>query len=359
MNYKKAVISGYLCLDITTSVHGSTRVSPGRKAPIKIGGVVFNAGGIANLALALHHLGVPTTLVGKVGDDPFGYILIKAVKDNGSSLVDGLILDPSAPTGYNLKIGETRYYFPGANKSFYASDLHRDLLREADLFHFSCPALMRSIYRGDGGELVSILQRVRREGLSTSLNFGLPDLYADDAGGVDWSLLLANALPLVDVFAADLAQFLFFFKPDLDQQALADGRADLVDRVTPELLHELSETVMGYGVKILMVNLGKRGLYLRTNGPKAWKKQGRGLSGLGEDWVDREIWPQAFEVGKWEDFNVYDHGVAGFLAGLLGDSDPETALKLAGAATAHYNQGALRGFWDSHPEIRRAMVASS
>jgi len=359
MNFKKAVISGYLCLDITSSLHGSTRVSPGRKGPIKIGQAAFNAGGVANLGLALHHLGVPTRLVGKVGDDPFGAVLIKDIKDNASSLVDGLIQDLSAPTAYNLKIGESRHYFPGANKSFYASDLHRDILREADLFHFSCPALMRSIYRGDGGELVSILQRVRREGLSTSLDFGLPDLHADDAGAVDWSLVLANALPLVDVFVADISQFFFLLKPDHYQQAAGDGRADVVDSVTPELIHKFSETAMGYGVKILMVNLGKQGLYLRTNGPQAWKKHGRGLSGLGEAWVDCEIWAPAFEVGDREDLNAYDNGVAGFLAGLLGDSDPETALKLAAAANASYNQGALKSFWDSHPEIRRAMVASS
>jgi len=358
MIFKKAVIAGYLSLDITSSLHESSLSEPGGRGASQIGQAALSPGGLANLALALHHLGVPTRLVGKVGDDPFGDTFFRVIKDKAPNLVDGLILDPSVPTGYKLNIGDDHYYFPGANKSFYASDLHRDILREADLFHFGHPAIMRSIYRGDGGELVSILQRVRREGLSTSLDFGLPEV-GGSAGAVNWSVLLANALPLVDILIADIPQLLFFLKPEGDQQYSEYGHVDAVEGLPPGLLHELSERIMKFGVKILMVNLREHGFYLRTNGEHAWKKPGRGLSGLGEAWIDHEIREPVFGSGDQETLNDYDHGLAGFLAGLLADSGPETALKLAAAGSASKNKEALRSFWGANPEIRLEVEGSS
>jgi hypothetical protein len=116
---------------------------------------------------------------------------------------------------------------------------------------------------------------------------------------------------------------------------------------------------MKFGVKILMVNLREHGFYLRTNGEHAWKRPGRGLSGLGEDWFDREILEPIFEMGNQETINDYDHGLAGFLVGLLADSDPEIALQLAAAASGLENQEALCSFWDANPEIRRLIEASS
>ncbi|HEY9121588.1 MAG TPA: PfkB family carbohydrate kinase [Brevefilum sp.] len=358
MIFKKAVIAGYLSLDITSSLHESLLSEPGGRGASQIGQAALSPGGLAKLVLDLHHLGVPTRLVGKVGDDPFGDVFVRVLKDKAPTLVDGLILDPSVPTAYKLNIGDAHYYFPGANKSFYASDLHRDILREADLFHFGHPALMRSIYRGDGGELVSILQRVRREGLSTSLDFGLPAM-GGTAGAVDWSVLLENALPLVDVLIADIPQLLFLLNIEGYQDISGAELEHLIQSDLSGLLHALSERVLKFGVNILMVNLGEQGFYLRTNGEHAWKRPGRGLSGLGEAWFDREIREQAFASGDQQIINDYDHGLAGFLAGLLADSGPETALKLAAAISALKDQEALRSFWDANPEILREIEIAS
>jgi sugar/nucleoside kinase (ribokinase family) len=358
MIFKKAVIAGYLSLDITSSLHESSLSEPGGRGASQIGQAGLSPGGLAKLALDLHHLGVPTRLVGKVGDDPFGDVFVRIIKEKAPNLVDGLILDPSVPTAYKLNIGDDHYYFPGANKSFYASDLHRDILREADLFHFGHPALMRSIYRGDAGELVSILQRVRREGLSTSLDLGLPDM-GEAAGAVDWSLVLENALPLVDILIADIPQLLFYLRSEGNQQYSEYGHADGVEGLSPGLLHVMSECVLKFGVNILIVNLGEQGFYMRTNGEQAWKRPGRGLSGLGEAWFDREIWEPVFVSGDQETINDYDHGLAGFFAGLLADSDPETAIKLAAAVSASNNQEALHSFWDANPEICRELETAS
>jgi hypothetical protein len=170
-------------------------------------------------------------------------------------------------------------------------------------------------------------------------------------------VVLENALPLVDMLIADIPQLLFFLQPEGGQQSKAYMHTNAVEGLSLGLLHDLSERVMKFGVNILMVNLGEQGFYLRTNGEQAWKRPGRGLSGLGKAWFDREIREPFFASGDQETLNDYDQGLAGFLAGLLADSDPETALKLAALASSSKNQEALRSFWDIHSEIRLGMEA--
>ncbi len=87
-------------------------------------------------------------------------------------------------------------------------------LQLADLFHFTDPAAMRSVYRDEGGELLSILQRARREGLTTSLIFHYPIHLTPRA---KWMGLLScfNSLPVVDVFIADAADLVYLYQRDV------------------------------------------------------------------------------------------------------------------------------------------------
>jgi sugar/nucleoside kinase (ribokinase family) len=336
MSVKKAIVAGYLCLAIDSECITPTKEDPLQvKKSFEIGQAALSTGGsIFNVALMMQKLGVSVSLIGKIGDDLFGDTLKKIIKQKDPLIADDLIVDPGVPTGYEIHLGSRCYYFPGANKSFYASDLHRDVLRDADLFHFSGPALMRSIYRGDGAELVSILQRARREGLSTSLDFGLPEVRRD-AGKVNWQAVLPNALPLVDVFVTDIAQLLFLLKPETYQGMSLEGGKIEMDALTPSLINQLSEIVLDYGVKILLIDLGTHGFYLRTNDLKNWEKAGRGLAGLGEAWADRQLWSQAPGNEGQEKLTGQDGSAAGFLAGLLREADPRTALSLYAAASAH------------------------
>ena len=340
---KKVVVSGHICLDITPDFSSlpngqfKTLLQPGRT--IKMRGVSMSAGGaVSNTGLSLHRLGVPTTLIGKIGDDLFGRQVSEIIGQEDPGLVTDLVVDPGTPTGFTFIINppgfdRTFLSLHGANDTFYASDLPRNTLQRADLFHFGYPSLMRSIYRGEGGELVSILMRARRAGLTTSLDFSFPDP-TSPAGKVDWPLVLANSLPLVDLFVPSALELTFLLKRETFDELSADPDTAVEDAVTPALLDEMSEIVLGYGVKAVMIKCGHRGIYLRTNTAKAFSKSGRGLMGIGEDWFERTLWAPAFEVDVVGTTGAGDAAIAGFLASVLNGSSPETALLMAAAAGA-------------------------
>lgn len=341
---KKAVVGGYICLDVTPDLSSvpvgqfKALLQPGRV--IQSGDVQLTAGGVvSNTGLALHRFGVPVQLIGKIGDDLFGQATRNIIHAEAEQLVDDLIVDPSAPTAYSIILNppgfdRTFLHFNGANDMFYASDLSRKILQEADLFHFGYPPSMRSIFRGEGGELVSIMQRARRAGLTTSLDFSHPDP-SSTAGKVDWTVILANSLPFVDLFVPSVEELTFLLRRKTYDQLSDDPAIPFLDAVTPDLLNELSEIVLGYGVKVAMIKIGQRGVYLRTAKSEAWQKGGRGVVGLDETWHNRTLWAPAFKVESQGTTGAGDAAIAGFLASLLRGTDLETAALMAAAAGAN------------------------
>jgi len=340
---KKAIVAGHICLDVSpdlsTVPEGQFKalLLPGKM--IQTGGITVSTGGaVPNTGLALHTLGVPVRLIGKIGDDLFGRAIQDILQKKSPQLVNDLVIDLSMPTAFTIILNppgfdRTFLHSHGANDAFYASDLPRETLKNADLFHFGYPSLMRSIYRGDGGELVSILMRARRAGLTTCVDFSLPDP-TSPGGKADWPEILANSLPYVDLFVPSVEELIFLLRREIYEQILEDPTTSFADAVTPDLLSELSTIVLDYGVKALLIKLGHRGIYLRTGKSVVWKKGGRGLEGLDNAWHDRTWWMPAFKVKVRGTSGAGDAAIAGFLASLLQATDPVTALIMASAAGA-------------------------
>lgn len=373
MTVKQAVVAGLICLDVKTDLSALPEgqfqrlFQPGRLVHTR--GVQFTPGGaVSNTGLALHRLGVPVRLIGKIGADLFGETLQNLFRAEADDLADDLVIDLTLPTSFTIIInppGTDRLFLhnPGANDTFYASDLPRAILEDADLFHFGYPSVMRSIYRGEGGELVSILQRARRAGLTTSLDFTLPDP-TSPAGSVDWPAVLANTLPLVDLFVPSVEELVFLLDRASFDRMSADANTPIAEAVEPDLLDSLADTVLGYGVKALLVKLGQRGIYLRTATGEVWQKGGRGLDGLDDRWHNRALWAPAYRVVPHGTTGAGDAAIAGFLASILQGATPETALKMAVAAGAACveTETAITGLtdwdalwariqrgWDTHP----------
>jgi len=340
---KKVIAAGHICLDVTPDLSSvpegqfNQLLQPGKM--IQTGGVAVRPGGaVANTGLCLQKLGVAVEMIGKIGTDMFGKAIIEVLSQEAPHSVQNMVVDPGAPTGFAIVLNPQGFdraflHFHGANDAFYASDLPRDVLQSADLFQFGYPSLMRSIYRGDGGELVSILQRARRAGLTTSLDFSLPDL-TSPAAKVDWPMILANSLPYADLFVPSVEELVFLLKRDTFDRLCADDEMPFVEAVTPELLHELSETVLSYGVSAVMIKIGHRGIYLRTGKSAAWKRGGRALEGLGGEWHEREMWKPAYDVKVQGTIGAGDAAIAGFISSILQDQGPEDALIMAAAAGA-------------------------
>jgi len=340
---KRAIVAGHICLDITPDLSRvpegqfQTLLQPGKM--IQTGQFSLTGGGaVSNTGLALHRLGVPTQLMAKIGADLYGEMLRGIFHQESPHLNENLITDPSAPTGLTLILNPPGFdrsflHFHGANDTFYASDLSRSVLEKADLFHFGYPSLMRSIYRGDGGEMVSILQRARRAGMTTSLDFSLPDP-TSPAGRVDWVNFLANVLPYTDIFLPNIEELTFLMDRER-YEALSQSRSKaVIQRVPAGLVRELGCRVISHGVKAVMIKCGTRGVYLKTGQPEVWGKGGRGLEGITSDWHDRELWVPAFKVAVHGTCGAGDAADASFLASILQGANPETALRMAAAAGA-------------------------
>ncbi len=361
---RPVIVAGHICLDVTPDLSSipegafKTLLQPGHM--LQAGLVRLSPGGaVSNTGLALHRLGVPARLIGKIGADLFGQTLQDSIRQESPALTHDLVVDPSMPTSVTIVINPPGFdrsflHSPGANATFYASDIPRQVLSEGSIFHFGYPSTMRSVFRDEGGELVSILQRARREGLTTSLDFSMPDP-TSPAGQADWDIILANSLPYVDFFLPSAEELVFLLRRETYEQMHQNPETSFLDAVTPDLLDELGDIVLGHGVKTLMVKVGHRGVYLRTAPESAWKRTVRGqvrhavplLEDQGSSWYNRALWAPAFAVDVSDATGAGDAAIAGFLASILRGTDPETALVMAAASGAASVESGDLQHWDA------------
>jgi len=336
-----AVVAGHLCLDIIPDLHHlghgqfEALFRPGRL--IQVGAARFSTGGpVSNTGLALHRLGVPTRLIAKVGSDQFGQIVRDMVTRHDACLAEGITVDPAATTSYSLIIsppGMDRFFLhcPGANDTFSCADVAYDLVQQAALFHFGYPPIMRQMYADEGKQLVEVLRRAKATGATTSLDMTFPD--PSSAGGkADWRAIYKAALPEVDLFLPSVEELLFTLRRSTFERLSTGG--SLLDRVTAALLSDLSLELLDMGVKIVVLKLGHRGIYLRTCGPDRMESLGRATPPGLRRWSGREMWAPCFQVDAVGTTGAGDATIAGFLAALLRGLAPEQAMTMAVAVGA-------------------------
>jgi sugar/nucleoside kinase (ribokinase family) len=340
----EALVAGQICLDVHPDLSGAGREPfeeiflPGRL--VAAGPVVCSAGGaVSNIGLALHQLGIPARLAGKVGDDLFGLALRQSITERGSGLADGMLVDASVSTSYTIIInypGIDRIFLhcPGANDTFQVEDVPYSLLEKARLFHFGYPPIMRSLFTGGGTRLAEIFRRAKRTGVTTSLDMAFPDPFSE-AGQSNWRIILERTLPHVDIFLPSLEEILFMLRGETYRElfAVAAG-SDLLTFITPQLLSDLGRELIGMGSKIVGLKLGNRGMYLRTGSRDALNSMGRACPSNPDAWAEVELWAPCFKVAVAGTTGSGDATIAGFLAGLLRDLPVEQALTMATAVGA-------------------------
>ena len=109
----------------------------------QVGPALISTGGaVSNTGIALHRLGVPVRMMGKVGPDLFGRAILDVVRSYDEALTAGMIVDPDADSSYTLVInppGVDRIFLhcPGANNTFGANDVDLEQVRRAKVFHLS------------------------------------------------------------------------------------------------------------------------------------------------------------------------------------------------------------------------------
>jgi sugar/nucleoside kinase (ribokinase family) len=350
----EAIVAGHLCLDIIPSFVSeqgndlASYLAPGRLT--EVGPTTLSTGGpVSNAGINLHRLGIHTQLMAKVGDDLWGQAILNIVRSQGQELAEGMIVVPGEASSYSVVIdppGVDRLFLhsPGTNHTFGAEDVRYDLLAGARLFHFGYPPLMTRMYAAGGQELAEMFHRAKETGITTSLDLVMPDP-AGPSGRVDWFLILARALPYVDLFAPSVEELLFMLHRErFDALTSQVGAAGLLEAMAiPEIL-SLGDQARAMGAKIVVLKLGTRGIYLRSG--DQLPDLGRGApTGLAA-WSARQLWVPCFQPDQViSTVGTGDAAIAGFLAALLRDTGPELALNLAVAAGACCVEepGALRG----------------
>ncbi|MHB1630542.1 MAG: carbohydrate kinase family protein [Bacilli bacterium] len=340
-----AVVAGHICLDIIPAISHrggfEQAFAPGRL--LEVGAAALATGGaVSNTGLALHKLGIPTRLMGKVGDDIFGRAILTILESYHPTLIDRMIVSRGEASSYSVVISPPHVdriflHYPGANDTFGAADIQLPDLNDVSLFHFGYPPLMRRLYADGGIELAAILRTVKERHITTSLDMARPDPQAD-AGRADWPAILRRALPYVDVFLPSFEEILFMLDRDrFEALKRASGADELILLADGALLRNLADRLLSWGAGVVGIKLGDQGLYLRTSASsRRWDDMGAGFptGAAVEAWRGRELLAPCFFVEMVGTTGAGDSTVAGFLAALLHGMAPEEALTRAVAVGA-------------------------
>jgi len=336
------VVAGHICLDIIPDLHGCEgfldRLIPGKL--INIGRAIVSTGWpVSNTGLALQKLGIKTAFMGKIGRDLFGQAVLSLLAEYGAdktmTVVDG------EDTSYTVVIappGIDRMYLhnPSVNNTFGHCDVSFDTVAAARQFHLGYPPLLRKMYADGGKELIETFRLAKQTGATTSLDMVVPDP-TSEAGQVDWTKILAELLPYVDVFVPSVEETLFMIHRDrfLTRKAQAGGN-DMLDVITVADTVELGQRLLDMGAKIVLLKAGRFGAYLRTAGEQHLAELGRARPGDVANWSDRQLWEPSFQVDKVASATGSgDSAIAGFLAAYLRGLPAEASIKYACAVGAH------------------------
>jgi sugar/nucleoside kinase (ribokinase family) len=262
---KRVLVAGHICLDIIPKLDRFDGFIPG--SLVEVGSATLSTGGaVSNVGRALDRLGVPTTMVGLVGNDLFGQNITALL----GPLASGFQVRNDVSTSYSIVLnppGQDRMFlhFPGANAEFSSQTVTDEALRLADHLHFGYPPLMRSMIERDGEELTDLFRRARAAGLSTSLDLSVPDTESL-AGQVDWTRILSGVLPHVDDFM-----------PSQDDLSTMFGTRTPAESATKA--HEL-------GATRVVLKCGEEGVLLSDTNGALWRRcfpvQVVGATGAGD-----------------------------------------------------------------------------
>ncbi|MBN1292773.1 MAG: carbohydrate kinase family protein [Candidatus Latescibacteria bacterium] len=332
------VVAGYLGVDLAPGFYeisgypnSTDFFKPGSLTEVKdlsisLGGVVANTG----LALKIFNLRV--RLQGLVGNDILGEIALKILSENG--LAEGIRTTDKSGTAYGIVLsppGRDRIFFesPGCNRYFSSGDIDYNVVAESRIYHFGYPPLMKVFYDNNGKELAKMFSRIKKLDVLTSLDMTLPDPHSE-SGKIDWKNILRRVLPYVDIFTPSIEEIVFMMRPELCSQITKDNSDGYItDSISEKIILDIGREIISLGSCITLIKTGRNGAYLFT-GDVSSLNNVSGFS-LSEDrWNHQELRSPAFRVDSGRVKNASGAGdvaVAGFLAALLKNFDPEIALK--------------------------------
>jgi len=325
------VVAGHICLDIIPEWRiGSIKtIIPGHI--LEMSGLKLSTGGaVANTGITLKKLGISTTLLGKIGSDAFGKVILEILQKEDKTLAENMIISKDEISSYTIVLNppdtdRVFLHYPGPNHTFNANDIPYEKIKSSRIFHFGYPPLMKKFYENAGEELVKMFRRVRKMNIITSLDMAMPDPESP-AGKKDWYKFFKNVLPQVDIFMPSIDELLYMLNPEKFYRIL-----DKKERIDVILLDQLAGQLMDCGTSVVVIKLGDQGLYLRSH-----QTDKSNLSGIinSSQWNYRQLLSPCFATEVKGTTGTGDATIAGFLAQLLDGGKPEKSITLATAVGA-------------------------
>lgn len=357
-------VCGHISIDVIPKfIQGesdSGRLAPG--ALIEVGEAAFCTGGaVSNTGIALHRLGTPVRLIGKVSDDIFGSLTLNLLREVHPALAEGIASVSGETSSYTFVVNppgidRTFLHCPGTNDTFTERDIGWDQVPAARHFHFGYPPLMKRMYDDDGDRLTGILKKAREKGMTVSLDMAMPGK-GTAAYRADWTGILSRALPIVDVFMPSLEEMLMMVNRELYEQSGLSGD-ELCESISVETIRTLAGSLLAMGCGIVALKLGACGLYMRSAAQLPNGLAGRLAPLAGDAWSGRELWAPCFRTDVAGTTGAGDCTIAGFIQGLLLQLGPEAAMTgaVAVGACSVERLGATDGIvpWDRVQERIRS-----
>ncbi len=271
---------GDMCVDLI--VTGDDVVPQFGQYEKLVGNYELEMGGSSNIfACQAAKLGLRVGIVGRVGDDDFGRLVVRRLVESGVD-IQHVIVDPALKTGLGIALcrGNDRAIltYLGSLNALYQEQISDDLLRSARHLHHGSFFLQTNLRPAIPG----IFARARSFGLSTSL-----DTNWDPEE--KWNGYLQQTLPLADVFLPN------------EQEARYISRASNVD--------EAVWIFQQMGLVIIAIKQGEAGALVVSGGERHTCVLPASLGGD--------------SIGTGDSFD------AGFLAGWLRGLPLEKCLRIA------------------------------
>ena len=337
---KRAVAAGHICIDITplfpkgSAGEAGRILAPGRL--VQMDGVDIHPGGaVANTGLAMKRLGVDVRLMGKIGKDELGALILKRLEEHGAA--EGMILSDQEKTSYSVVLaipGIDRIFLhdPGANVTFSGSDLDFEAIKGADLFHFGYPTLMRRMYQNQGEELARMFRRIKEGGTAISLDMAAIDP-SSEAAGEDWKGILEKVLPYVDFFAPSIEELGYMLdRPLYCKWQETAGGGDVTGILSfKEDVEPLAARALSMGTRCVLLKCGAAGMYLKTAPEPVWKEVLPGFTGWNDiSHFEDSYVPDCILSGT----GAGDTSIAAFIKAMLDGCEPLECARLAAATGA-------------------------
>jgi len=230
---------GDMCVDLI--VTGDDVVPQFGQIEKLVGDYELEMGGSCNIfACQSAKLGLRVGIMGRVGDDDFGRLVLRRLVESGVD-VQHVIVDPALKTGLGIALcqGNDRAIltYLGSLNAVFPEQISDDLLRSARHLHHGSFFLQTNLLPAIPG----IFARARSFGLSTSLDTNWDPLEK-------WNSTLQQTLPQTDIFLPN------------QQEAMFISRTANVD--------EAVRVFQGMGVAITAVKQGEKGAMVLSEGER-------------------------------------------------------------------------------------------